>query len=97
MQVEKLRLYGVLDGDKLAPLLDRREWWLTGDYLLGELKIMLMAFVVAHVDSGSCFDLSYKETTGNILQIEIPYSLLPSLITTHEGELPLAGTLPGTR
>ncbi|NUD09136.1 hypothetical protein HUC44_25445, partial [Escherichia coli] len=35
MQVEKLRLYGVLDSDKLAPLLDRREWWLTGDYLLG--------------------------------------------------------------
>ena len=27
MQVEKLQLYGVLDSDKLAPLLDRREWW----------------------------------------------------------------------
>ncbi|MCV5349477.1 hypothetical protein OFM93_30860, partial [Escherichia coli] len=47
-------------------------------------------FVVAHVDSGSCFDLSYKETTANILQIEIPYSLLSSLITTREGKFPLA-------
>lgn len=90
MQVEKLQLYGVLDSDKLAPLLDRREWWLTGDYQLGELKDYANGFVVAHVDSGSCFDLSYKETTENILQIEIPYSLLSSLITTREGKLPLA-------
>ena len=90
MQVEKLRLYGVLDSDKLSPLLDRREWWLTGDYQLGELIDYADGFVVAHVDSGTCFDLSYKETADNILQIEIPYSLLPSLITSQGDQLPLA-------
>ncbi|QWT40344.1 DNA phosphorothioation-dependent restriction protein DptH [Dickeya dadantii] len=90
MQVEKLRLYGVLDSDKLAPLLDRREWWLTGDYQLGKLTDYADGFVVAHVDSGTCFDLSYKETADNILQIEIPYSLLPSLIAAQGNELPLA-------
>ncbi|MBP2836924.1 DNA phosphorothioation-dependent restriction protein DptH [Dickeya parazeae] len=90
MQVEKLRLYGVLDSDKLAPLMDRREWWLTGDYQLGELTDYADGFVVAHVDSGTCFDLSYKETADNILQIEIPYSLLPSLIAAQGNELPLA-------
>ena len=90
MQVEKLRLYGVLDGDKLAPLLERREWWLTGDYQLGELTDYADGFVVAHVDSGTCFDISYKETVDNILQIEIPYSLLPSLIAAQGDELPLA-------
>ncbi len=90
MQVEKLRLYGVLDNDKLSPLLERREWWLTGDYQLGELADFAKGFVVAHVDSGTCFDLSYKETAENILQIEIPYSLLPSLIAAQDDQPPLA-------
>ncbi|HCR3022269.1 TPA: DNA phosphorothioation-dependent restriction protein DptH [Serratia marcescens] len=90
MQVEKLRLYGVLDSNKLSPLLERREWWLTGDYLLGELIDYADGFVVAHVDSGSCFDLSYKLTKDNILQIEIPYSLLPTLIATKGDEQQLA-------
>lgn len=90
MQVEKLRLYGVLDSDKLAPLLERREWWLTGEYQLGELADYADGFVVAHVDSATCFEISYKETPENILQIEIPYSLLPSLISAQGDELPLA-------
>lgn len=90
MQVEKLRLYGVLDNDKLSPLLERREWWLTGDYQLGELADYAEGFVVAHVDSETCFDLSYKETAENILQIEIPYSLLPSLIAAQGDQPPLA-------
>jgi len=90
MQVEKLRLYSVLDNDKLSPLLERREWWLTGDYQLGELADYAEGFVVAHVDSGTCFDLSYKETAENILQIEIPYSLLPSLIAAQGDQPPLA-------
>jgi DNA phosphorothioation-dependent restriction protein DptH len=90
MQVEKLRLYGVLDSNKLSPLLDRREWWLTGDYQLGELTDYADGFVVAHVDSATCFDLSYKETAENILQIEIPYSLLPSLISAQGNEPLLA-------
>ncbi|WP_049294605.1 DNA phosphorothioation-dependent restriction protein DptH [Franconibacter helveticus] len=90
MQVEKLRLYGVLDNAKLFPLLERREWWLTGDYQLGELADYAHGFVVAHVDSESCFDLSYKVTPDNILQIEIPYSLLPSLIAAQRDQPPLA-------
>ncbi|WP_105577194.1 DNA phosphorothioation-dependent restriction protein DptH [Cronobacter sakazakii] len=90
MQVEKLRLYGVLDNNKLSPLLERREWWLTGDYQLGEITDYVDGFVVAHVDSGSCFDLSYKVTSDNILQIEIPYSLLTSLIAIQRHQTPLA-------
>lgn len=90
MQVEKLRLYGVLDSDKLSPLLDQREWWLTGDYVVSELTDYTDGFVVAHVDSGTCFDITYKETSDNILQIEIPYSLLPSLIATRPDDPPLA-------
>lgn len=38
--------------------------------------------------------ISYKETAENILQIEIPYSLLPSLIAAQGDEPPLA-TLSG--
>ncbi|WP_391528476.1 DNA phosphorothioation-dependent restriction protein DptH [Photorhabdus akhurstii] len=90
MQVEKLHLYSVLDSNKLSPLLKQREWWLTGEYQLGELSDYVDGFVLAHVDNGSCFDLSYKKTSDNILQIEIPYSLLPSLIAASGSEQPLA-------
>ncbi len=60
-----------------------------GDYELGELKDYANGFVVAHVDSGSCFNLSYKETTGNILDRN---SLFITILVNHyrEGELPLA-------
>lgn len=90
MQVEKLRLYGVLDNTLLSPLLKRREWWLSGDYEIAELNDYPDGIVVAHVDSATCFDLTYKMTVDNILQIEIPYSLLSSLIASDKEGEPLA-------
>lgn len=80
MQVEKLQLYQVLDSKILEPLLSRREWWLTGNYKLGQLQNYIDGIVLAHVDSDSCFEPSYKVTKKQILQIELPYGFLSSLI-----------------
>ncbi|KMJ46478.1 cell division protein FtsK [Xenorhabdus khoisanae] len=80
MQVEKLHLYQVLGSKVLEPLLLRREWWLTGNYELGQLRDYVDGIVLAHVDSSSCFEPSYQITENQILQIELPYALLSSLI-----------------
>ncbi|WAF89724.1 DNA phosphorothioation-dependent restriction protein DptH [Aeromonas hydrophila] len=82
MQVDKLCLYGVLERAQLQPLLDRREWWMRGDYQLGALPDYVEAMVVAHVENDSCFKPSYQTTGQNVLQIELPYSLLPALIAS---------------
>ncbi|MBD2823511.1 DNA phosphorothioation-dependent restriction protein DptH [Xenorhabdus szentirmaii] len=81
MQVEKLSLYQFLDSKMLEPLLLQREWWLTGEYQLGQLHNYVDGIVLAHVDSNSCFEPSYKVTENQILQIELPYALLSSLIS----------------
>lgn len=87
MQVEKLRLYQVLSDTNLNELLARREWWLRGQYGLADLDDYASGFVVAHVENDSCFEPHYHLTDANILQVELPFGLLDSLInvkTTSE-------------
>lgn len=86
MQVDKLCLYHVMDSAQLAPLLSKREWWLKGEYSLANLPDYVEGFVVAHIDSASCFTPQYKMTDNNVLQVELPYSMLTSLIQTSVGE-----------
>lgn len=83
MQVEKFRLYEVLSDTVLAPLLEKREWWLKGDYKVVSVPDYVDGFVVAHVENDTCFDPDYKLTAENILQIELPYSLLTALINAR--------------
>jgi DNA phosphorothioation-dependent restriction protein DptH len=86
MQVEKFRLYNVFNVEELEPLLSKREWWLKGDYILGAISDYIDGFVLAHVENNSCFEPRYHETESRILQIELPYSLLRSLITAKSNE-----------
>lgn len=79
-QVEKFRLYHVMAEAELEPLLARREWWLKGNYQVAGVPEYVDGVVVAHVQNDSCFEPHYQVTDHNILQIELPYSLLPSLI-----------------
>ncbi|CAE6812963.1 hypothetical protein R69927_00279 [Paraburkholderia domus] len=81
MQLEKFRLYNVLDESALFELLSRREWWLRGDFKLATLPQYVEGFVVAHVENDSCFEPNYTVNNDRILQIELPYSLLDSLIS----------------
>lgn len=80
MQVEKFRLYQVLTDDKLNALLGRREWWLKGQYQVAAVPGYVDGMVLAHVESDSCFEPHYQTTADNVLQIELPYALLPALI-----------------
>lgn len=80
MQVEKLRLYQVLSDNNLSDLMTRREWWLSGQYKLADLEGYASGFVVAHVENDSCFEPGYNLTDSNILQVELPFGLLDSLI-----------------
>jgi DNA phosphorothioation-dependent restriction protein DptH len=80
MQVDKLRLYQVLSDSDLSELLTRREWWLRGQYQLADLDDYASGFVVAHVENDTCFEPSYRLTETNILQVELPFGLLDSLI-----------------
>lgn len=80
MQVEKLRLYQVLSDSNLSELMARREWWLRGQYQLADIDDYVSGFVVAHVENNSCFEPSYHLTDANILQVELPFGLLDSLI-----------------
>lgn len=80
-QVEKLRLYGVLDAERMQALLSRREWWLQGDYQVSAVPGYFHGMVLAHVQNDSCFEPSFIETGDNLLQIELPYALLPDLMS----------------
>lgn len=83
MQVDKLRLYQVLSNSNLDELITRREWWLRGQYGLADLDDYASGFVVAHVENDSCFEPNYHLTNSNILQVELPYGLLDSLINVN--------------
>jgi len=86
MQVDKLCLYEVMNPEQLAPLLSKREWWLKGEYSLATVPDYAEGFVVAHVNSDSFFIPQYKMTESRILQVELPYALLTSLIHASVGE-----------
>lgn len=79
IQLEKFKLYGVIDEAALEPLLGRREWWLRGEYGIGELSGYPRGFVLAHVQNESCFAPTVLPEQEGILPIELPYSLLDEL------------------
>ncbi len=88
-QVEKLRLYGVLSAERLSELLARREWWLKGEYAVSAVPGYVDGIVLAHIENDSCFEPQLQTTEQNLLQIELPYALLPQLMSA-EGDAELA-------
>lgn len=79
IQLEKFRLYRVIDETALSPLLGRREWWLRGEYGIGDLPDYPRGFVLAHVQNETCFAPTFLPEQEGILPIELPYSLLDEL------------------
>lgn len=82
MQIDKYELYSVYPKGYFASLLDRREWWLQGDYDIGELVDYPRGFVVANLQDDKCLETSVEEVDG-ILKVEMPYSFLPNMIATR--------------
>lgn len=81
MQVDKYRLYSVFNEGYFDALLAEKELWLTGHYQLGVLENYPKGFVVSHLESAACLDTNYH-LQDDILRIELPMSLLDSLVST---------------
>lgn len=79
MQVEKYKLYNLYDDNYFDELTARREWWLQGEYQLGELADYPKGFLFVNVEDGTFFDASYGEEQ-DILKIELPSGWLGDLI-----------------
>ncbi|TYW38942.1 DNA phosphorothioation-dependent restriction protein DptH [Vibrio cholerae] len=79
MQIDKYRLYNVFSDDYFEALLAEKEEWLRGNYRIAEIENYPAGIVISHLESGSCLGAEY-EVEDNVLKIELPYSLLDSLI-----------------
>lgn len=79
MQIDKYRLYNVFSDDYFETLLAQKEEWLRGNYCIAEIENYPAGIVISHLESGSCLGAEY-EVEDNVLKIELPYSLLDSLI-----------------
>ncbi|MGT3789702.1 DNA phosphorothioation-dependent restriction protein DptH [Vibrio cholerae] len=79
MQIDKYRLYNVFSDDYFETLLAEKEEWLRGNYRIAEIENYPAGIVISHLESGSCLGAEY-EVEDNVLKIELPYSLLDSLI-----------------
>ncbi len=79
MQIDKYRLYNVFSDDYFETLLAEKEEWLRGNYHIAEIENYPAGIVISHLESGSCLGAEY-EVEDNVLKIELPYSLLDSLI-----------------
>ncbi|EOW9490182.1 DNA phosphorothioation-dependent restriction protein DptH [Vibrio cholerae] len=79
MQIDKYRLYNVFRDDYFETLLAEKEEWLRGNYRIAEIENYPAGIVISHLESGSCLGAEY-EVEDNVLKIELPYSLLDSLI-----------------
>lgn len=81
LQIEKYQLYKVYPDGYFTPFLDRKEWWLQGDYTLAKIDNYPEGFVVANLESDKCLSTSVELAEG-ILKIEVPSSFLKATIST---------------
>lgn len=81
MQVDKYRLYQVQPEEYFEPLLEKREWWLQGDYSVASLDSYPDGFVVANLEDERCLETRVEEVEG-ILKIEVPSSFISRTIST---------------
>lgn len=86
MQVDKYQLYKVYANDYFGNLLDRKEWWLKGDYSIAQIIDYPKGFVVANLENDTCYATS-SELVGSILKLEIPASFIKTTISTPLQEL----------
>ncbi|KKL02481.1 DNA phosphorothioation-dependent restriction protein DptH [Rheinheimera mesophila] len=79
MQVEKYRLYSLYEQDYFEPITSKREWWLKGQYSIGELADYPEGFLLVNVEDNFFSAPCFTEEQG-ILKIELPSGLLSDLI-----------------
>lgn len=79
LQVEKYKLYEVFEENYFDSFEDERVSWLQGEYEIGQLAGYPAGLVVAHLNTDSCFSERY-EVIDNILEIDIPMSMMDGLV-----------------
>lgn len=79
MQVEKYQLYKVFENNYFDEVMSAKEEWLRGHYQIGELVDYPQGFVVAHLDSATCFEPNFA-ISDDILKVNLPISLLKNLV-----------------
>ena len=81
MQIDKYKLYEVFEKDYFDELSANKEQWLQGNYKLTKFADYPDGMVVSHLDSATCIAPEYRLNDG-ILQIDLPISLLKTLVET---------------
>lgn len=79
MQVEKYKLYNLYEDDYFDELTAKREWWLQGNYQIGELNDYPKGFLFVNVEDSIFYNAVYSEEQ-DILKIELPTAVLGDLI-----------------
>ncbi|MEH6550633.1 MAG: DNA phosphorothioation-dependent restriction protein DptH [Pseudomonadales bacterium] len=79
MQIDKYELYSVYPEDYFAPFLERKEWWLQGDYDVAAVPDYPRGFVVANLEGGQYIETKVKDIDG-VLVVESPYGFISSMI-----------------
>lgn len=86
LQVEKYKLYKVFGKNYFDSFECDRVNWLQGDYEIDQLAGYPAGLVVAHLNTDSCFSERY-EVIDNILEIDIPISMMDGLVQKPYKEL----------
>lgn len=86
MQIDKYKLYHLYERGYFDELLDRREWWLQGNYKIEGIVDYPDGFLVSHVENDTFFEPTF-ELKEDILKIQLPISYLNKFIKTPLNEL----------
>ncbi len=78
-QIDKYKLYNVFPNNYFDKELSLRNEWLRGEYNIEESADLPIGMVVSHLNNDNFFDPDYREQ-DNILLIDLPIALLPSLV-----------------
>lgn len=78
-QIDKYKLYSVFPTDYFKKELAFRNEWLRGEYKIQESASLPKGVVISHLNNESFFEPNYRDE-DNILLIDLPIALLPSLV-----------------
>ena len=81
MQIDKYKLYDLYQVDYFNAVVERREWWLAGNYQLAQLTHYPKGLLVVNVEDKD-FKTAKFTPINNILKVELCSENLPNLIAS---------------
>ena len=81
MQIDKYELYSVFPEGYFDSFLAEKEYWLVGDYKIGQLSDYAKGFVVANLEDSKCLETTINKVE-EINVLEVPSSFIPKTINT---------------